>query len=423
MCCATLDLPFELCGMENPNFKNRRLEVLLHGIPVGRISEMQGGGTAFHFQSGYPGLVPRAILGQKFENDLERTAYRSRQKERLPDFFANLIPEGALRDLIQRLSAIEPNDHLSLLSLVGEDLPGAVVVRPIDHQAKLQQLPRFLRFSLAGVQLKLSMLREGEKLTAPVQNQAGDWIAKFDSPSFSHLPENEYSILQWARAAGFDVPECHLHELDDLDPENEFLGVVRRIVAEETRVLAVRRYDRTSKGRVHQEDFAQAVGLPPAKKYEQIRHEDMAVLVRQFMGEKSVDEYVRRLVLMVATGNGDAHLKNWSLIYPDRIQPAWSPLYDQVATVAWRAPARELSLKLGEVKSFAGLDRRTFDRFADRAEIDRSKLEGLIDETLDRLRDAWKGLRNELPLVPEHRQAIEEHWRQVPLLKSAGGFG
>lgn len=417
---------------------SRRLEVLLYGVPIGEISETADGATEFRFLDDYFELVPRPVLGQKFEDDLERV-HRSRGRTRLPDFFANLTPEGRLRELIEKTTIVDAGDDLALLAYVGRDLPGAVEVRPYEGEDLPAGAPppeehepsgepdeetgEGLRFSLAGVQLKLSMLREGEKLTAPVRDQAGDWIAKFDSPSFPHLPENEYSILEWARGAGFDVPECHLHGVDDLDPANEFLGVVRRIVAPDTRVLAIRRYDRTAEGRVHQEDFAQVVGLPPAKKYEQIRHEDMAVLVRQFMDEAALEEYVRRLALTVATGNGDAHLKNWSLVYPDRIRPAWSPLYDQVATVAWRAPARELSLKLGGIKSFAKLDPGAFERLADRAEIDRSHVAQWLDETLDRLRQAWRELRNELPLVPEHRQAIEEHWRQVPLLKSAGGLG
>lgn len=417
---------------------SRRLEVLLHGIPVGEISETGDGRTEFRFLDAYFELVPRPVLGQKFEDDLGRV-HRSRDRGRLPDFFANLTPEGRLRELIEQTTKVESGDDLALLAYVGRDLPGAVEVRPYEGEDLPSGGPppeahepsgepdeeggEGLRFSLAGVQLKLSMLREGERLTAPVRDQAGDWIAKFDSPSFPHLPENEYSILEWARAAGFDVPECHLHGVDDLDPDDGFLEIVRRIVAPGTRVLAIRRYDRSAEGRVHQEDFAQVRGLPPAKKYEQVRYGDMALLVRAVMGETAIDEYIRRLILMVATGNGDAHLKNWSLIYPDRIRAAWSPLYDQVATVAWRAPARELSLKLGGAKAFARLDRQAFDRFADRAEIDSSRLRKLSGETLDRLRQAWRELGNDLPIVPEHRQAIEEHWRQVPLLESAGRLG
>lgn len=423
---------------------SRRLEVLLHGETVGEISETAEGATEFRFLPGYFELVPRPVLGQRFEDDLDRI-HRSRARERLPAFFANLTPEGRLRELIEQTAGVEPGDDLALLAYSGEDLPGAVVVRPFEGEeppfktrpsdapgvaaegveeegAPEEEVGNGLRFSLAGVQLKLSMLREGEKLTMPVHDQAGDWIAKFDSPSFPSLPENEVSMLEWARAAGFDVPECHLHGLDDLDPEVELLGVVRRIVAEGTRVLAIRRYDRSGQGRVHQEDFAQVVGLPPRRKYDQIRHEDLAVLARRFIDEDAVDESVRRLVLTVAIGNGDAHLKNWSLIYPDRVKAAWSPLYDQVATVAWRAPARALALSLAGVKEFARIDRRAFEHLAGRARIEPARMAGLVEETLERLRRAWGELRRELPLVPEHRRAIEEHWRRVPLLRSAGGL-
>lgn len=416
---------------------SRRLEVLLYGTPVGEVSEAADGRTEFRFLETYYEMVPRPVLGQKFEDDLRRV-HRSRHRGELPDFFANLTPEGRLRELIEQTTFVEPGDDLALLAYVGRDLPGAVEVRPYEGEdlvsagaspADLQptgepdeETSEGLRFSLAGVQLKLSMLRQGEKLTAPLQDQAGDWIAKFASPSFPHLPENEYSILEWARTAGFDVPKCHLHEVGDLDPNSDLLDIVRRIVSEGTKVLAIRRYDRGAAGRIHQEDFAQVVGLPPTLKYEQIRHEDMAILVRQLMGEEGVEEYVRRLVLTIATGNGDAHLKNWSLVYPDRIRPVWSPLYDQVATVAWRAPARELALKLGGAKAFGQIDLQAFVRFAERAEIDHRRLSPWIDETLDRLRQAWRDCHRELPLEPSHRKAIENHWQQVPLLKASGGL-
>jgi serine/threonine-protein kinase HipA len=411
----------------------RRLEVLLHGEPVGEISETSPSGTEFRFSDRYFDQVPRPVLGQRFEDDLERV-HRSREREILPDFFANLTPEGRLRELLEQTTDLERGDDLALLVHVGGDLPGAVVVQPFEGEAVVsEERPRTgnggqpddeeaangLRFSLAGVQLKLSMLREGEKLTVPVHDRAGEWIVKFDSPSFPHLPENEYSMLEWARAAGFDVPECHLHGLDDLDDAMPLVDLVRRLVEPENRVLAVRRYDRTDEGRVHQEDFAQAVGLPPARKYAQIRSEDMAVLTRRFVDEEAVDELVRRLVLTIAIGNGDAHLKNWSLIYPDRVRAAWSPLYDQVATVAWKVPARALALKLGGARDFRQIDRDAFTRFADRAKVDRHRVDTLIDETLERTRDAWQVL-GELPIVSGHRRAIEEHWKQVPLLREVG---
>lgn len=409
----------------------RRLEVLLHDEPVGLLAEDTGGGVEFRFLPRYREMVPRPVLGQKFEDDLDRT-HRSRPRTGLPDFFANLIPEGRLREVILEAASLEPGDDLSLLHFVGRDLAGAVTVREAPGTAEANAFPPrtsiddevlgppgdddsdALHFSVAGVQLKFSMLLEGEKLTLPARGDAGEWIVKFDSPSFPNLPENEYSMLAWARDAGFDVPE---HRLLDVDA---VVGLPRRYGLADTRVLAVRRYDRRPEGRVHQEDFAQAIGLPPSKKYRQLTYEAMVRLATSFIGEEGAEELLRRLALMVATGNNDAHLKNWSMIYPDRIQARWSPLYDQVATVAWPGTDRELSLKLAGVKAFGRIDREAFERLAQKAQIDSGRTLELVAQTLDRLRSTWHRIARELPMVDAHRRAVEEHWRSVPLLREHG---
>ncbi len=409
---------------------SRRLEVLLHGRPVGNLSEVPAGGVEFRILDSYRELVPRPVLGQKFEDDLERV-YRNRKGIGLPDFFANLVPEGRLRDIIVDAARLEAGDDLALLGFVGADLPGAVIVRTaggeeveshwepaaapmaVEEPAAVKDA---LRFSLAGVQLKFSMLREADKLTFPARNQGGEWIVKFDSPAFPDLPSNEVSMLEWARAAGFEVPECHLHDAKDV------IGFPRRFAATGMKVLAIRRYDRAAGARIHQEDFAQAVSLPPKKKYDQITHDAMALLVRRFIGEDAVDELVRRLAFTVASGNNDAHLKNWSLVYPDGIRAGWSPLYDQVATVAWESPDRSLALQLGGVKEFGRIDRITFERFADAARIDRMLVLREVDTILERLRTTWRQIAADLPLPKAHAQALREHWRRVPLLRSAGAL-
>jgi serine/threonine-protein kinase HipA len=408
---------------------SRRLEVLLHDRPVGDLSETPDGGVEFRISGSYRDLVPRPVLGQKFEDNLDKV-YRSRKGLGLPDFFANLVPEGRLRDVIVQAAGLEAGDDLALLEFVGRDLPGAVVVQSADAQGERSQwapaavpeeearavASEGLRFSLAGVQLKFSMLREAEKLTFPVRHREGEWIVKFDSPTYPELPANEISMLEWARAAGFDVPECHLHDAEDV------VGFPRGFARTGTKVLAVRRYDRQAGARIHQEDLAQAVGLPPEKKYDQVTHDAMAHLVRRFIDSAAVDEFVRRLVFTVASGNNDAHLKNWSLIYPDGIQARWSPLYDQVATVAWEGPDRSLSLKLAGVKEFNRIDRATFERFADGAKIDRRRVLELVDSTLARLHAVWREIAADLPLPKAHAEALREHWRRVPLLRSAGSL-
>jgi serine/threonine-protein kinase HipA len=409
---------------------SRRFEVRLGAVPVGELSELPDGGSEFRFYDSYRALDRRPVLGQKFEDDLEKT-YRSRKAQRLPDFFANLIPEGRLRRFIEEEAGLEEGDDLGVLAYVGRDLPGAVVLADLGSQAlpasieaepaptdAPDPLAEAFRFSLAGVQLKFSMLREDEKLSLPASDRAGEWIVKFPSPTFSHLPENEYSMLAWAAAAGLAVPEAHLHPVEHLS------GVVQDLGEPGSSILALRRYDRRADGqRIHQEDFAQAVGLPPTRKYAQLTYEMLAVLLRNFIDEDAVDEFVRRLSFVIAAGNNDAHLKNWSLVYPNGIQARWSPLYDQVSTVAWTRPKRELALKLAGVKEFARIDRTAFERFAGRAAADQSRVLEEVDATLERLRSVWREIESDLPLSAEHRQALREHWRRVPLLRDAGGLG
>jgi serine/threonine-protein kinase HipA len=408
---------------------SRTLEVLLYDELVGHVSELPEGGSEFRFVESYHEMVPRPVLGQKFEDDLDRV-HRSRRGQNLPDFFANLAPEGRLREVIEKAAEIEPGDALDLLSFVGRDLPGAVMTRPVEgrfsaawNEAAVSssveqgrpEVEEGLRFSLAGVQLKLSMLRREDKLTLPASDQTGEWIVKFDSEAFPHLPENEYSMLVWAEEAGFDVPECHLH------PVSEVAEFPRRLAPRGTQALAVRRYDRTAEGeRIHQEDFAQAVGLPPTRKYDVITYEVMARLVEQFIDREAVDELIRRLAFVTASGNNDAHLKNWSLVYPDRIRARWSPLYDQVSTIAWTAPDRALSLKLAGVKEFHQLDRAAFERLATKAALDTAHVLEQVDETLSSLRSAWQAIRPDLPLPEGHAVALAEHWQRVPLLRDHG---
>lgn len=407
---------------------SRRLEVRLGEVPVGQLSELPDGRSEFRFAPSYLDLSRRPVLGQHFEDDLSRT-YRSRARHSLPDFFANLVPEGQLRAFVEKAGGLEKEDDFGVLAYVGRDLPGAVVLVPMEAEAPARpptepssdadepeaNAHQAFRFSLAGVQLKFSMLREEERLALPASDGAGEWIVKFASPTYPYLPENELAMLEWARQAGFEVPECHLHPIDHL-PES-----VKSYASVGTNVLAVRRYDRTAHMRIHQEDFAQCVGLPPSQKYEHLTYEAMAHLVRNFIGEEAVHELLRRLVFVIAAGNDDAHLKNWSLIYPDGVHARWAPVYDQVATIAWEGTSRELALKMAGVKRFTALDRRTIERFALRAGLGTEAVAEAA-ETLERLQASWREIQGDLPLVEEHRQALLDHWRRVPLLREAGGL-
>lgn len=402
----------------------KALDVYLNGILVGRLSENDGR-VSFRIAEDYRQLPDRPVLSQWFEDDLARV-YRGKRGE-LPVFFANLIPEGPLRELIEESLQIGHGDDLALLEAVGGDLPGAVEIRPsieendfadeVDADEPGASPPDapledgLLRFSLAGVQLKFSVLRQDDKLTLPVQGQHGEWIVKIDSSRFPHVVENEIAMLEWARAAGFDVPECHLQPSTSLSP------VLRAHAKPGERVLVIRRYDREGDRRIHQEDFAQVVGLPPELKYDHITYEQLARLVKEIAGPDAYFEFIRRLAFIVASGNTDAHLKNWSLVYPDGIHAALSPLYDQVCTIAWPEIKPELALKLTGLKNLVQVDEGSFQRLAVKAGGEVGPTLTVLRESLERIALAWRESGGREILPPDHAAALRDLWTRSPLLR------
>ncbi|HYR08319.1 MAG TPA: HipA domain-containing protein [Longimicrobium sp.] len=406
-------------------------DVLLHDVLAGQIAhDPPQDRSSFRFLEDYRRLPRRPVLGQHFEDDLGK-AY-SGKRGALPPWFANLVPEGALRDLLRRSLGLETDADLPILAAVGRDLPGAVEVLPAaidaglfangsiqegegdarDYAETPVQTELALRFSLPGVQMKFSVLREQEKITLPVHGQLGDWIVKLDSRRFPGLVENEFATMEWARAAGLQVPECQIASLEILPP------ALRSYAPDGTNVFLIRRYDRDGKRRIHQEDFAQLVNLPPALKYEQVTYEGCAKLVQQIVGPAGYRELVRRLAFMVASGNMDAHLKNWSLLYPDDISAVLSPLYDQVATIAWPdETTRELALKFAGTKDPFRVDIAAFARLAEKSGGDVKETIRIVQETIERTAAAWSTSVASEAMPREHAERLREYWSRASLVK------
>lgn len=403
------------------------LGVGLHGNIIGYLNQTTRGQITFRFTESYLSMSDRPVLSQYFEDDLFRTYYG---KDRLlPSFFANLIPEhGALRDLIENNLGVSPGDDLALLEAVGRDLPGAVEIVSVDednlpvqedlevsasvadHEDVLKKEPG-LRFSLAGVQMKFSVLRDPDRITLPASNQDGEWIVKLGSARFPFTVENEYAMMQWAMSAGFDVPECHLQDAKTVSVS------LRKHTDFGERVFVIRRYDRQAGLRIHQEDFAQVTNLRPELKYDHIKYEQCGGLIKQLLGDEAYYEFIRRLTFVIASGNADAHLKNWSFLYLDKQQPSLAPMYDQVCTIAWPELNSELALKLAGTKNWFALELRRFELLAERAGADPIKTTETVQETLVQLVDVWNNSQVSSLLNIHHLKHLQNFWGQVPLLR------
>ena len=122
--------------------------------------------------------------------------------------------------------SVRAGNDLDLLVALGSDLPGAVRVVPSERTVARVDDPSPLkpkaRFSLAGVQMKLSVIKnrgKGGALTLPLGQEQGSYIAKFPSTSFPGVSENEYVNLALAEAIDMEVPERELVE------QAEFEGI------------------------------------------------------------------------------------------------------------------------------------------------------------------------------------------------------
>jgi len=390
------------------------LAVNLHGRQIGVINRLGGDRHLFSFEQSYIDDPERPTLSLSYKGQAGGLVVPTRAvTTRLPTFFSNLLPEGHLRDYLAARAGVKPQREFFLLAALGADLPGALVVEPMegneaahereDREKEQRAGETALRFSLAGVQLKFSAVMEASGgLTIPASGMGGSWIVKLPSARFAAVPENEYAMLALASAVGIDVPANRLIDIGTISGLPPDAGAMRG------QALAVKRFDRGPGAEaVHMEDFAQVFGLYPDDKYRERSYANIAAVLWAETGESGTYDFLRRLVFSVLIGNSDMHLKNWSLLYPDRRTPVLSPAYDFVSTLPY-IPNDTLALSFGGSRSLGELTTEQVRRFADTAHLPVSPLWPMVSDMTDRTVAAWEGL-DEKNLIPEDmRKAIGE---------------
>ena len=397
------------------------LRVLLDDLQVGTLSQDRNDRCEFRLLESYKQAYPRPVLGQVFLDDLDQV---QRTRSKVPPWFSNLLPEGPLRDLVAERASVAPSRELYLLRHLGEDLPGAVriVVDPTAGESEEsgeseeesgREDDDSWHFSLAGVQLKFSARRGERGLTIPVSGRGGDWIVKLPDARDPRVPENEYATMRWAQASGIPIPELELVNVSEISGLPNSIGNFH-----ESRALAVRRFDRRPDGgRVHMEDFAQILGLYPEEKYRKYNYETMASLVYSLNGEEGLETFVLRLVFTVASGNGDAHHKNWSLLYPDGNRAELSPAYDQVSTIPYKTDDRQ-ALNFARSKRWEDVGIESFRRMARNIGADESRMVEHTRAAMEVIVQTWSALGTEIGYDRETREALVRHMKRTPLLGS-----
>ncbi|MHA3098147.1 type II toxin-antitoxin system HipA family toxin [Acinetobacter brisouii] len=413
------------------------LKLILHHVVIGYLAGFQNGKNilvftdAFRLDSQRPTLsVLTSPVHPQSEKILEKTFVTH---QRLHPLLSNLLPEGALRELIASSLKLHIDNEFQLLAALGHDLPGALLA----IQANLDEIPDVIKyklqisdtdqvipqelqtdnkFSLAGVQMKFSMKAQDGRFTLAHGTESallGDWIIKTPSTRHAFVPLNEYSIMMLAQMAGIEIPEIQLVDvacLQDLPELN---------LPKEQYAFAIKRFDRHSTDqtteRIHIEDFAQIFGAYPHQKYSTTNYEQIGQIIYQYSGNKILDiqQFASRILINILLANGDAHLKNWSMIYPDTRTPRFSPAYDILMTSVYIENERHFALNLTKNKDWYLAEMKHFQQWAEKVGVPWRVIEKQLHEVMTKARALWPKALADLPMATVHKEKLKMHWQQL----------
>ena len=284
-------------------------------------------------------------------------------------WLANLLPEEEQLQTLTRSLGLDQADVLAVLSEIGGDTAGALSFGVATDRALWAYTPlatfydtpdprlalerhfedlgrrpflvgeEGVRQSLAGGQKKsalavlapdgvpvLRLPQEDDVLAIPLNGAPSTLIVKPDNPNLPGITENEVWCLRMARAIGIEAAQATILQ----SSKRTAIGVLRydRRIGRSGQLL-----------RLHQEDFAQANGLPPGRKYERgtLPGLDLKTLLETGRHVSSTDALalLDQVIFNILVANTDAHAKNYSLILPVGAAPRLAPLYDVSTVLSW----------------------------------------------------------------------------------------
>ena len=337
--------------------------------------------SSYIYSGGLPISVSLPLQEQAFD------AYATKR------FFEGLLPEGFTRRSVAQWIHADEEDYLTILARLGKECLGAIRIEdtrdPVLPEAAYRKLTKEEVRLLAAegasraaeivVASHLSLTGASGKAGLYYQEKAGDaagtWYQPLGTAASTHIVkqshvrlknivENEQLALRTAAKLGIPTAESFIVNSGNFD-DGDIL-------------LATRRYDRDLEHstfrlnglpvplRLHQEDFAQAMGISSSEKYEPEGGTYFSGIFRLLrnVSANPLEDQIRLLDILifdVLIGNTDNHIKNLSLLYSsDLRQKRLAPAYDIVSTVLYPESTRQMAFAVGGVKDWNQITKNTF---------------------------------------------------------------
>ena len=404
----------------------------LNGIQtlVGTISGEQYNDARFRYVREYIEAREAAPISVSlpFQDDYFST-------EQTRNFFESLLPEGFSRKAVADWMKADENDYIAILAQLGRECLGAIkIVEGNDDREsgyELLSAERVKALAAEGatksteilLETHLSLTGASGKVGLYYNSDNNKWyLPKGDAPSThivkqSHVRHkqivlNEQLCIQTAKRIGIAVPESFI--------------VSNGSQSDQDVLYATPRYDRPLSEnkiidglkcpyRLHQEDFAQALGIFASDKYEKVPSGYMSRMF-DLLRHNSVNPIedqialLRIIIFNYLIGNTDCHVKNFSLLYSEDLKSKrLAPAYDLVATRVYRTTSN-MSFYIGGELDISKINRNNFAISAseiglsqkmvlDNFDYVANKLEGAMTEAAEEL--ANKGFDNSISLKNE----------------------
>lgn len=369
-----------------------RLTVELHGTTLGTLS---GDARTFDF-------LPAAEAIERFGTNstvlsvavplvaTQRRDHASRRR----NWFAELLPEGDQYEYLITQAGIRRDDVPAFLARYGRDVAGAVqvwdlddpteprtpAVRALSHadvralledpiQAPLANDPRAGRSSLGGVQPKVVLVRTDAGWGQALGGFPTTHILK------PRLPGDHATVIYDEEFGSRIARRMGLAPFDTAI--ESFAGLP---------ALTIERFDRHEGSRIHQEDFAQALGARGIQKYQEyggvVSLRRIADVLTMHAPESELHRLARLVVLTAGLGNLDMHAKNIGLLHPLDGDVVLAPAYDVVPQAHLSADGK-LALAINRKYRHLGLTRS--DVVAEVSSWGMRRAERIVGDALEEL--------------------------------------
>lgn len=405
---------------------NPPLRVLLNNRLVGRLLKEPSGALSFQYDESWLSWGNTFPISMSLP--LREDAFRG---ERVVAVFENLLPDSEeLRRRVAEKVGARGIDAYSLLFQIGRDCVGALQFLPGDddavydtsgiqgepiNESAIEKLLKNLvraplglgedkefRISVAGAQEKTALLFHKGKWQKPHGATPTTHILKTqigtlqNGVDLSNSVENEYYCLKLMAAFGLATAQAEI------------------AVFGKTRALVVERFDRkwTEEGRLlrlPQEDFCQALSVPPGLKYQSRGGPGIAEGLNLLKGSDTPTEdqkaFLKAQVLFWLVGATDGHAKNFSIYLGRGGRFKLTPVYD-VLTAQPSLVTRQIERKQMQLAMFVGDSRhyrldeikgRHFVQTTERAGLPGSLAKEVLEEVAHAADVAIPSVEKQLP--------------------------